>query len=241
MTNNLLSFPVAVTAITEDHPATAISTSAGGVAAEAMIVKFPYSASRRILSRRPRNSKNGTPEERAAKAAAMCAPLGTIIDLPSQPATNRMRVAGAAIAGSSTDEPSMAAETSTTAKNARLRSARREAWRKADAATDFWDAYLRFTDQVARARAVGVQEAHRHPELDCKAQWKILDRYREALGKQLLTPAPDIATVNWKRHKLSEACIGVKKEHLKKSIADDVAFLEAHPTRNSRARPAVQS
>jgi hypothetical protein len=31
------------------------------------VVKFPYSASRRVYSRRPRVSINGTPEERAAK------------------------------------------------------------------------------------------------------------------------------------------------------------------------------
>ena len=29
------------------------------------IVKFPYNASRRVRSRKPRNSVNGTPEERA--------------------------------------------------------------------------------------------------------------------------------------------------------------------------------
>jgi hypothetical protein len=34
------------------------------------VVKFPYSASRRVYARRPRISKNGTPEERAAKAGA---------------------------------------------------------------------------------------------------------------------------------------------------------------------------
>ena len=34
------------------------------------IMKFPGRASRRIAARRPRRSKNGTPEERAAKAAA---------------------------------------------------------------------------------------------------------------------------------------------------------------------------
>jgi len=33
------------------------------------VVKFPYDACRRIHSRRPRISKNGTPKERAAKAA----------------------------------------------------------------------------------------------------------------------------------------------------------------------------
>jgi hypothetical protein len=34
------------------------------------VVKFPYSVSRRAHSRKPRASINGTPEERAAKAAA---------------------------------------------------------------------------------------------------------------------------------------------------------------------------
>jgi hypothetical protein len=34
------------------------------------IVKFPYSSSRRVHSKKPRLSKNGTPEKRAAKAAA---------------------------------------------------------------------------------------------------------------------------------------------------------------------------
>jgi hypothetical protein len=34
------------------------------------VVKFPYSVSRRVHSKKPRASKNGTPEERAAKAAA---------------------------------------------------------------------------------------------------------------------------------------------------------------------------
>jgi hypothetical protein len=34
------------------------------------VVKFPYSASRRVHSRKPRKSHNGTPEERAVKAAA---------------------------------------------------------------------------------------------------------------------------------------------------------------------------
>jgi hypothetical protein len=36
---------------------------------DSIVVKFPYEASRRLYSRRPRKSINGTPEERAAKAA----------------------------------------------------------------------------------------------------------------------------------------------------------------------------
>lgn len=42
------------------------------------VVKFPYSASRRVSARRPRTSKNGTPEERAAKAAPNSAPASVI-------------------------------------------------------------------------------------------------------------------------------------------------------------------
>jgi hypothetical protein len=42
------------------------------------IVKFPYSASRRVAARRPRRSKNGTPEEREAKLASEAAPAPVI-------------------------------------------------------------------------------------------------------------------------------------------------------------------
>jgi hypothetical protein len=44
-----------------------------------------------------------------------------------------------------------------------------------------------------------------------------------------------VATVNWKRQQLSRTYIGVEKEQVEKSIADDIAFLDSHPTRNSRA------
>jgi hypothetical protein len=50
-----------------------------------MLVKFPYSASRRLFARRPRRSKNGTPEERAAKAGDAKAPAkkpATVTELP---------------------------------------------------------------------------------------------------------------------------------------------------------------
>jgi hypothetical protein len=43
------------------------------------IVKFPYSASRRLVARRPRRSKNGTPAERVAKAMAKAAAPETIV------------------------------------------------------------------------------------------------------------------------------------------------------------------
>jgi hypothetical protein len=45
------------------------------------VVKFPYSASRRVHSRRQRRSKNGTPEERAAKAAVEKSAAATVIEI----------------------------------------------------------------------------------------------------------------------------------------------------------------
>jgi hypothetical protein len=50
------------------------------------VVKFPYNACRRVHSRKPRISKNGTPEERAAKAAADTAELtsATVADISSR-------------------------------------------------------------------------------------------------------------------------------------------------------------
>jgi hypothetical protein len=47
----------------------------------AEIVKFPYSASRRVYSKKPRQSKNGTPEERAAKAVASEGPPADVVDM----------------------------------------------------------------------------------------------------------------------------------------------------------------
>jgi hypothetical protein len=47
----------------------------------AEIVKFPYSASRRVHSKKPRRSKNGTPEERAGKAAELEATPADIVSM----------------------------------------------------------------------------------------------------------------------------------------------------------------
>ena len=53
----------------------------------AEIFKFPYDACRRVHSKKPRRSKNGTPEERAAKAAkptnAAVIPLGKMLEQKS--------------------------------------------------------------------------------------------------------------------------------------------------------------
>src|SRR2546430_17052375 len=51
----------------------------GGAAMTAEIVKFPSSPSRRVHSKKPRRSKNGTPEERAAAAGPLKAPADVVL------------------------------------------------------------------------------------------------------------------------------------------------------------------
>lgn len=47
------------------------------------VLEFPYDASRRLHSRKPRRSKNGTPAERAAKAAAQAGTPATVVTMPN--------------------------------------------------------------------------------------------------------------------------------------------------------------
>jgi hypothetical protein len=45
------------------------------------VIKFPYDACRRAHSRKPRRSKNGTPEERAARVAALQTGLADVVPM----------------------------------------------------------------------------------------------------------------------------------------------------------------
>lgn len=121
----------------------------------------------------------------------------------------------------------------TTAKNARMRSARHKAWRRADALTGYWHAVLDFELAASIAKKHGLKEARAQIETGPVARSSFLASYRDALGNQLLTPSPSVASVNWKRRKMSKAYY-MKKELIEKAIADDIAFLNAHPTRQVR-------
>jgi hypothetical protein len=62
----------------------------------------------------------------------------------------------------------------------------------------------------------------------------LVDRWREALVKQLLTPAPDLMSVTWKKAALAQGqyrYVGVSDQRIERAIAEDLAFLTAHPAR----------
>jgi hypothetical protein len=66
----------------------------------ATIFKFPYDASRRVHSQKPRRSKNGTPEERAAKAAALFPTSADVVPMADAREQARSEVDGRKLRGS---------------------------------------------------------------------------------------------------------------------------------------------
>jgi hypothetical protein len=105
---------------------------------------------------------------------------------------------------------------STTARNGRLRDQRHEAWRMAEAATRYWRARLDFHDALSWVQRSGMSEGRSHPAVNDEDRHPLVERWRAAFAKQLLTPAWDAASVAWK--------------HL--------AFLAAHPVLQSNRRSA---
>jgi hypothetical protein len=135
-----------------------------------------------------------------------------------------------------------------TAKNGKLREHRWKIWRMAEAATRYWRLRLKFSDAIECAQSMGIPEGSYHPIADPEDRRQsfedrrsLVARWREALARQLLTPAPDAASVKWKQTALAAGdheYTGVKTERIERAIADDLAFLAAHPVRQSNRRSA---
>jgi hypothetical protein len=136
---------------------------------------------------------------------------------------------------------SAAGVSSTTARNGKLRQKRKKLWREAEAVTRYWRARLDFDGAVEHAQRMEIPEGRDHPIADSDDRYPMLGRYREAIVKQLLTPPPDGASVAWKQNALARGKYlhtGLTPEHLELVIAQDLAFLAAHPVRQSNRRSA---
>jgi len=80
-------------------------------------------------------------------------------------------------------------------------------------------------------------DSHQFPSADGEDRFALVDLWRAALVQQMLTPAPDVAAVLWKRAKLRAEGwrhTDVKPERLQRAIDADVEWLEAHPTRTKK-------
>src|ERR1700730_9914522 len=95
---------------------------------------------------------------------------------------------------------------STTAQNGRLRKKRYDVWRTAEAVTRYWRTRLDFYDVISSVQRRGLSEGRSHPHIDDVAhddRRSMVEKWRAAFVKQLLTPAPDAASVAWKQNALT--------------------------------------
>ncbi|HZR88392.1 MAG TPA: hypothetical protein VFB02_16410 [Bradyrhizobium sp.] len=125
-----------------------------------------------------------------------------------------------------------------TGKNSRLRKERREVWRAAEATTRYWRARLDMEHAISMVVMYGTDEAKLHPEYDQSNHMKMVDKYREMLVRQLLTPAPDSNAVVWKKaafERRDHLHTDVKPERIERAIAADEEWLATHPTKRTNS------
>jgi hypothetical protein len=137
------------------------------------------------------------------------------------------------------DNQPPAGSLSTTCKNSRLRQARDKAWDRARHTTSYWRVRLDWHVELEAAQKRGLADSGSFPPAADENRFSLVDTWREAVVKQLLTPAPNVAAVAWKRAKLSGrdfSYLPVKPDRVERAIASDLAFLAAHPVRRSNRR-----
>jgi hypothetical protein len=125
-------------------------------------------------------------------------------------------------------------EISATCKNQRIRNARKKAWNHARSTTEYWWATMDWCSALSYAQSNGIPEALALNNVDFGDRYPLVEKWRAALATQMLTNAPDLGAVNWKRVQLKSGearRAGMKPEHVELVIARDIEFLTAHPTR----------
>jgi hypothetical protein len=128
-----------------------------------------------------------------------------------------------------------------TAENFRLRKERYDAWRQADAVMDYWFAAMRMHTAIYRMQEFGTPEGDRYPFIPDESHGELVNKYRVAWSKLMLTPAPNGGYVRWKRTQLIAEkwkYTGLTAERIEQAIDADEAWLKAHPVRGSKRNPS---
>jgi hypothetical protein len=89
-----------------------------------------------------------------------------------------------------------------TAKNARIRTERHEAWWLAERVENYWHARWKWHNQLEIAQKYGIGDSGLFPPPAPASPFEAVGRWRETVAKRLLTPAPTLADVAWKRAKI---------------------------------------
>jgi hypothetical protein len=140
-------------------------------------------------------------------------------------------------------KPELPPPATETAKNARIRTERRDAWWLAERVADYWHARFKWRDELETAQKYGIGDSASFPA-PVGGRFEAVDIWREAVAKQLLTPAPTLADVGWKRAKIKSdefKRLPITLARAEQAIADDLAFLAAHPVRRSNSEAMARS
>jgi hypothetical protein len=119
---------------------------------------------------------------------------------------------------------------------------RKAEWSRAELAWKFLERQHDFVTWCEIAQGRGVAEALQLKPLTDDDRMASADKLHEATRVLLLTPAPDKAALNWKRCRLARGGLfalgNASPDAVKRSIAEDEAYLAAHPARSGRQRGA---
>jgi hypothetical protein len=140
--------------------------------------------------------------------------------------------------------PAPAAPLSATVENGRLRQERRDVWRAAEAARRYCRARLDLHNAIKYAQRTETPEGRSHAPVNEDERWSLVEKWRAALARQLLTPAWDVASVKWKQRVLAGGDIrhtATNPFEVERAIGADLAWLAAHPTRRSNSAAMAHS
>ena len=125
--------------------------------------------------------------------------------------------------------------------NEKLRDLRKEPWRRADAKVRFLNATLELYDAAGGAQRHGLALARDATVLDEVERFNLVENCRRALLEHLLTPAPTVGDLTWKRRKAASLTpydwVGATPEEVGRALASDETFLRSFPARHSPNRP----
>lgn len=109
-----------------------------------------------------------------------------------------------------------------------IRRDRRQAWRLAEIRTGYFRAKANWQNARDTYR-VWFEGA----PVTGYCQQTVAD-LRRAIAEQILTPAPDKAAVKWKKVQSTDEFLPIEAAQMERAIADDEAWLAAHPAKRSR-------
>jgi len=92
-------------------------------------------------------------------------------------------------------KPELPPPATETAKNARIRTERRDAWWLVEREAEYWHARFKWLHALETAQRYKIGDSGSFPPPAHASPFEAVDTWREAVAKRLLTPAPTLADV----------------------------------------------